>query len=157
MGTIAIARPSTGYLKKRIPKCEGPEDPSHHFIREAKLFLKELSCNGKIQPAESSDQHDEDEDRKDVPSNVRWTLTRQFIPLSQHDRGCRLENRGNDTADETEKSTRDSADATSLFKVSQRLPTAAPGVNENAEHTIAVKRLFSSGISASIALQLNRN
>jgi len=46
------------------------------------LFLEELSCDGKIQPAKGSDQHDEEEYRKDVPSNVRWTLIRQLIPLS---------------------------------------------------------------------------
>ena len=47
-----------------------------------KLFLKELSCDGKIQPAKGSSQHEEDKDRKDAPSNARCMLIRQFIPLS---------------------------------------------------------------------------
>jgi len=46
------------------------------------LFLKELSRDSKIQPAKGSDRHDEEENRKDVPSNARWTLIRQLIPLS---------------------------------------------------------------------------
>jgi hypothetical protein len=89
-----------------------------------------------------------------VPSNVRGVLIRQFIPLSRHDRICRLENRGDETANEAEKSTRDSADATSLFKASQRLPQC---VNENVEHTIVLKGLFSDRIRTPIAFQLNGN
>jgi len=86
-----------------------------------KLFLEKLSCDGKIQPAKGSDQQDEDENCKDVPSNVRWMLIRQFISLSQRDLICPLENRSEETANEIEKSASDSADATSLFNVSQRL------------------------------------
>ncbi len=86
-----------------------------------KLFLEKLSCDGKIQPAKGSDQQDENENCKDVPSNVPWMLIRQFISLSQHDLLCPLENRSEETANETEKSASDSADATSPFNVSQRL------------------------------------
>ena len=139
MGAIAINCPARGYLKKCISKCKSPEHPSHHLIREMKLFLEKLSCDGKLQPAKGSDQQDEDENCKDVPSNVRWMLIRQFISLSQHDLNCPLENRSEETANETEKSASDSADATSPFNVSQRLTQS---VKENTDHTIAAMPLF---------------
>ena len=116
-----------------------------------KLFLEKLSCDGKIQPAKGSDQQDEHENSKDVPSNVRWMLIRQFISLSQHDLNCPLENRSEETANETEKSASDSADATSLFNVSQaadpELPELSQSVKENTDHTIAPMPLFSGRIS----------
>jgi len=120
-----------------------------------KLFLEKLSCDGKIQPAKGSDQQDEDENCKDVPSNVRWMLIRQFISLSQHDLICPLENRSEETANETEKSASDSADATSLFNVSQRRLTLS--VKESTDHTIAPMPLFSGRISFPIVSELNRN
>jgi len=119
-----------------------------------KLFLEKLSCDGKIQPAKGSDQQDEDENCKDVPSNVRWMLIRQFISLSQRDLICPLENRSEETANETEKSASDSADATSLFNVSQRLTRS---VKENTDHTIVPMPLFSGRISFPIVWDLNRN
>ena len=154
-GAIAITCPARGYLKKCISKCKSPEHPSHHLIREMKLFLEKLSCDGKTQPAKGSDQQDEDENCKDVPSNVRWMLIRQFISLSQHDLICPLENRSEETANETEKSASDSADATSLFNVSQRRLTLS--VKENTDHTITPMPLFSGRISLPIVFELNRN
>ncbi len=139
MGAIAITCPARGCLKKCISKCKSPEHPSHHVIREMKLFLEKLSCDGKIQPAKGSDQQDEDENCRDVPSNVRWMLIRQFISLSQHDLICPLENRREETANETDKSASDSADATSPFNVSQRLTQS---VKENTDHTITPMPLF---------------
>jgi len=125
-----------------------------------KLFLEKLSCDGKIQPAKGSDQQDEDENCKDVPSNVRWMLIRQFISLSQRDLICPLENRSEETANETEKSASDSADATSLFNVSQRLTRLTRltrSVKENTDHTIVAMPLFSGRISFPIVWDLNRN
>jgi len=110
MGVIAITCPSRGYFKKCISKCKSPEHPSRHLIREMKLFLEKLSCDGKIQPAKGSDQQDENENCKNVPSNVRWMLIRQFISLSQCDLICPLENRSEETANETEKSASDSGE-----------------------------------------------
>jgi hypothetical protein len=153
MGTITIARPSTGYLKERIPECERSEDPPHYFIREMELFLKELSRDGKIQPAKGSDQHEEEENREDVPSNARWTLIRQLIPLSKLDRICRLRIEGR-TATEIENSACDSADATSLCKVSQRMFQRA---NQNAAHLIVPMRLFSGRIRSTITFELKKN
>jgi len=132
-----------------------------------KLFLEKLSCDGKIQPAKGSDQQDEDENCKNVPSNVRWMLIRQFISLSQRDLICPPENRSEETANETETSASDSANATSLFNVSQRLVSRlvsrlgkpariAPvelrieltqSVKENTDHTIVPMPLFSGRIS----------
>jgi len=66
-------------------------------------------------------------------------LIRQFISLSQHDLICPLEHRSEETANETEKSASDSADATSPFNVSQRLTQS---VKENTDHTIAAMPLF---------------
>jgi hypothetical protein len=123
MGAIAITCPSRGYLKKCISKSKSPEHPSHHLIREMQLFLEKLSCDGKIQSAKGGDQQDEDENRKDVPSNVRWMLIRQFISLSQHGLICPLENRSEETANETEKSASDSA---GCYVTIQRESTADP-------------------------------
>ena len=117
-----------------------------------KLFLEKLSCDGKIQPAKGSDQQDEDENCKDVPSNVRWMLIRQFISLSQRDLICPLENRSEETANEIEKSASDSADATSLFNVSQRLVSSSyrarieltQSVKENTDHNRANASVFRS-------------
>src|SRR6267378_7623255 len=47
-GAIAIPRPPTRYLEQGISKCERPEDPSHDFVREMKLFLKKLSRDSEV-------------------------------------------------------------------------------------------------------------